>query len=588
MKRLVNLSIALFAFAAMVSCSGAKNFGDMDNGFGDGSNLIDITCNPEVLTLTNGIVGTTVTVDFPADYFESYVIAKVTPAIVYESGETVGAPFYYQGSSVDDNYTVVSSNGGKYTQKVEFPYSEEMRLSELQLRIELRNAKKAKYGYYLVNANTGELLSKSEDAIVAAAPSAEATALYNVCGLVVAKGVNTLQQDIKYGQLMDVMPNNYKAVTYEVAKASINYGINSSTVKSSNLTDSQMAAFKDVVAATQDNAKASQTVSANGYASPDGPEKFNDKLSSARSSSAQKAMSKFFSEMGLEADAAAYGEDWDGFKELVQASNIKDKNLILQVLSLYDSSVQREAEIKNLSNVYSELKTDILPELRRAQIVSNISINGKTDDEMMALVATKDYSELTNEELLYLAESVIEDPKSKLDVLKYTAREYNDPRAYNNMAVILAKQGNSEAALDAFEKATAAGASDATINKNLVLANLDNDNYAEAKKYTADAEASYAVAAVEGNYAQAAANFEGYNKAIANIMTNNYSAAKAAIADCKCADANYLRAVIASAEGETSAGIGYITQAVAAKPELAEKAKSDVNLANLFEAGLTL
>ena len=37
-------------------------------------------------------------------------------------------------------------------------------------------------------------------------------------------------------------------------------------------------------------------------------------------------------------DAAAYGEDWDGFKELVEKSDIKDKNLILQVLSLYNSS----------------------------------------------------------------------------------------------------------------------------------------------------------------------------------------------------------------------------------------------------------
>ncbi len=588
MKRLVNLSVALFAFAAMVSCSGAKNFGDMDSGFADGVNLIDLTCNPEVLTLTNGIVGTTVSVDFPADFFESYVIAKITPAVVYETGETVGTPFYFQGSEVDDNYTVVTSNGGKFSQSVEFPYSEEMKLSVLQLRVELRNAKKEKYDFYLVNANTGELLSSSEDAIIAAAPSTEATALYNACGLVVAKGVNTLQQDINYAALMDVMPNDYKAVTYEVSKANIGYSINSSVVKTSNLSDAQMAAFKEVVEATQNNAKASQTVSTNGYASPDGPEKFNDKLSSARSESAKKAMNKFFTEMGLEADAAAYGEDWDGFKELVQASSMKDKNLILQVLNLYDSSVQREAEIKNLSSVYSELKNEILPELRRAQVVSNISINGKTDDEMMALIASKSYDELTNEELLYLADSVIKDNATKVAVLDYTAKKYKDARAYNNLAIVYAKQGDAEASLDAFEKATKAGANNATINKNLVLSNLDNDNYSEAKKYSADATASYALSAVEGNYAPAAANFDGYNKAIANIMTNNYSAAKAAIADCKCAKSNYLRAVIASAEGEVQAGIGYIKAAVAADATLAEKAKSDVNLANLFEGGLTL
>ncbi len=588
MKRLVNLSIALFAFAAMASCSGAKNFGDMDNGFGDDAkNPVDITCEPEVLALTNGIVATTISIDFPADFFTKYVIARVTPAMVYEGGEVSAAPFYFQGSDVEDNYTVVTENGGTFTQKVEFPYSDEMQLSDLQLRLELRNAKKEKYGFYLININEADVLTKEQDEIVAE-ESAEATAIRQACGLVIAKGVNTLQQDICYGSLMDVMPNNYKAVTYEVSKANINYTINSSSVKSSNLSDSQMAAYKEVVKATEANDRASQTISANGYASPDGPEKFNDKLSSARSESAKKAMAKFFSEMGLEADAASYGEDWDGFKELVQASSIKDKNLILQVLSLYDSSVQREAEIKNLSSVYSELKSEILPELRRAQIVSNISIQGKTDAEMMALIDSKSYSELTQEELLYLADSVIEDCATKLDVLEYAAKKYSDARAYNNMAIILAKQGDAEGSLNAFKMATRNGASDAIINKNLVLSNLDNNNYAEAKKYTADKEASYALAAVEGNYTPAARNLKGTNGAIANIMNKNYGAAKQAIADCKCPNADYLRGVIASAEGQVNEGISYIKKAVAAKPALAEKAKKDINLANLFEGGLVL
>ncbi len=592
MKRLLNLSIAILAFAAVSSCSSSKSFGSMDEGFDTAAAAaaaaaVDYSCSPEVLTLTNGVVSANVTVTFPADYFNKNVIVKVTPTVVYDGGEAVGSPVYFQGTNVEDNYTVVTEAGGSYGIPVSFAYTDDMQLSDLQLRVELRNAKKSTNPYYVVNANNGQLLTSSEDAIVATG-SSEATAILNACGVVVANGVNTLQRDFCFASLMDLMDNDYKAVTYGVSKANINYAINSSKVNTSSLTDSQMVAFKEFIEATKDNESATQKVSANGYASPDGPEKLNDKLSAARSESAMKAMDKFFAEMGLEVDAASYGEDWDGFKELVQASSIQDKNLILQVLSLYDSSVQREAEIKNLSSVYSEIKTDILPELRRAQLVNNISIQGMSDEEMMALVEAENYSELTLEELLYLCESVIEDNETKLAVMEYASKKYRDARVQNNYGVALAKSGDAEGALKAFEAATRMGASDSTINKNLVLSNLENDDYAEAKKYTADAEASYIVSAIEGNYAPAATNLKGYNAAIANIMTNNYSAAKANLAGVECPKADYLRAVIASAEGEVEAGISFVKKAIAADSSLAEKAANDVNLANLFEGGLVL
>ncbi len=597
MKKLVNLSIALFALVAMTSCGGPKSFGKMDSGFGaapeagsaagSAKSSVSYSCTPEVLTLNNGVVAADINVTFPVDFFNSMVIVKVTPVIVYEGGELAGEPFYYQGSKVEDNYTVVTEAGGSFSKSVEFAYSDEMQLSDLQLRIELRNAKKAENAYYTINANTGAVLSSEEDALLDSS-SEEAAALRASCGYVVAKGINTLQRDFAFAALMDVMPNNYKAVTYETSKANVSYSISSSRVNKSALTDAQLVAFKELIEANKDNASVTQAISANGYASPDGPEKFNDKLSTARSESAKKAMDKFFKEMGLEADVAAYGEDWDGFQELVAASSIKDKNLILQVLSLYNSSTQREAEIKNLSSVYTELKSDILPELRRTQLVNNISIQGMSDEEMLALVAAKNYTELTLEEMLYLAESVIKCPADKKAVLEYAAKKYSDARAYNNLGIVLGKMGDAEGSLEAFGMATRNGASDATINKNLLLSNLDNNNYAEAKKYSGDKVSSYALSAVEGNYAPAAQNLKGYNAAVANIMNKNYAAAKAAIASAECAPCVYLLGVIASAEGEVEAGIAYIKKAVAASPELAEKAKKDINLANLFEGGLVL
>ncbi|MDE8721974.1 hypothetical protein PZH44_13850, partial [Alistipes putredinis] len=106
---------------------------------------------------------------------------------------------------------------------------------------------------------------------------------------------------------------------------------------------------------------------------------------------------------------AAYGEDWEGFKELVSKSNIKDKDLILQVLSMYSTSTQREDEIKNMSSVFNELKKDILPQLRRSVIVNTIDLEGKTDTEMMALVEAGKLDQLNLNELLFVAESIAQD-----------------------------------------------------------------------------------------------------------------------------------------------------------------------------------
>ena len=73
---------------------------------------------------------------------------------------------------------------------------------------------------------------------------------------------------------------------------------------------------------------------------------------------------------------------------------------------------------------------------------------------------------------------------------------------------------------------------------------------AEAQKYAkgADAKAKSLVNAAQGNYNDAAKQLDGMNAAIANTMNKDYAAAKRAIAKDMSAEADYLRAVIASDE----------------------------------------
>lgn len=571
MKNALKLLVAVVV--ASVVFTGCNCFGKMAKR----QNEVTISCTPDVLALNNGKVSADITVKFPAEYYNKKAVLKVTPVIVFAGGEVEGATKYFQGTAIHDNYTVVDSNmGGSFTQHVEFPYDARMQQSELQLRVEVKCPSGKCKTFTLVDANTGLLPTKAQAATLAAG-GAEAEALKRAFGLTIAKGVNTLQSDLDYAAVMSQTANNYKNVTTVVTKADIMYAINSSRVTSKAANSDELKAFKENVVETQGNDRATQKLYVNGYASPDGPEKFNDKLSKARSESSQKVVAKLLKEAGLEIDAAAYGEDWEGFKELVEKSDIQNKNVILQVLSRYNSPAEREKEIKNMASVFEELKKEILPALRRAQIINTTDIQGKTDEEIMA--AYRNGGELTVEEYLYAAETLADGAEEQVGILTAASKHYNDARVWNNLGVAQTKVGDKAAALKSFEMAAKSDSSK-ELNKNLILANLANGNTAEAKKYAqvADAAAKAAMAAAEGNYKAAANGLEGYNAAIVDVMNNDLAAAKKAIAKDNSAEADYLRAVIAAKEGDLKTADAQLKSAVSKNPALAEKAAKDVNL----------
>ena len=574
MKNLFKMSAVLAV--VVLTLSGCNCFKKMAKH----QDEVNLTCTPEVLVLNNGKVDADITVTFPEKYFNAKAVLKVTPVIVFEGGEVAGTTQYFQGSKVDDNYTVIEKkNGGEYTMHVTFPYDDRMACSELQLRAEIKCPKGDCKEFTLVNLNTGAIPTEEEAAILAA-DGAEALALKRAFGLTVAQGINTLQRDINYSTAMEAMESGYKNVITEVTKANYVYEINSSRLAKKAKTSEELTAFQQKAADQKDNDRIKQNIYVNGYASLDGPEKFNDKLSAARSESGKKAAEALLEELGLTLDAASYGEDWDGFKELVAASEIEDKELILSVLNSYNSSSEREEQIKNMSQVFGALKKEILPQLRRAQLVNSSDISGKTDDEMAALVREGKFAELDEKEMLHIASTGKLSQAEKIAVLEAAAKEHKSVAAYNNLGVAYAEAGEGEKAAEAFANAVKAGGNAAAINTNLALVNLMNGETEAAKAYTANAssEVKALAAAAEGNYAQAQSQLEGYNAAVAATMNADYTAAKQFIANDTTAEADYLRAVIATKQGDMATATAEIKSAIAKDASYAERCKKDVNL----------
>ncbi len=306
MKKVMRLSLVLAA--AVMTLTSCNCFKKMAKNQDD----INLVVTPEVLTLKNGMGAADITVTFPAEYFNKKAVLKVTPVLVFEGGEVAAAPKYYQGSKVDDNYTVIDAvNGGQVTQHVEFVYDDRMALSELQLRAEIKCPKGGCKEFTMVNLNNGAIATKEEREILAGNDEA-AAALARQMGLTVAYGINTLQKDFNYGEdIMAVMNDDYKRVTTTVEKTDLKYAINSSNVTNKNKKAANLDAFKAVVDENLNNDRAQQSIAVKGYASPDGPEKYNDKLSKARSESGKKVVDRLLKGTELEVDAAAYGEDWD-------------------------------------------------------------------------------------------------------------------------------------------------------------------------------------------------------------------------------------------------------------------------------------
>ena len=567
MKNLLKVTTVLAAASLLLS--GCNCFKKMAKD----PSAIKVTATPEVLAYNNGKIAADIKAEIPADYFNKKATLKVTPAIAFEGGLVTGETLLLQGEKVLSNGLVVKkAESLSLNRHVEFAYQKGMERCELKLLVEVK-CKKGEFT--LINANNGALPTKEEAAILAKGGDA-AKAVKKEFGLTVAKGLNMLQKDLDYSEAMQAEANAYKNVTTKVVKADIVYKINSSVVAKKAVKTDDIAALKANVEANKANDRASQSVYVNGYASPDGPEKFNDKLSDKRSKSGLKAVEKLLKDSGLNIDAAAYGEDWEGFQEAVAASNIEDKNLILQVLKMYSSSAEREKEIKNMSSVFKALKSDVLPKLRRAQIVNSADITGKTDAEMVALINEGKVAKLDLEELLHIAEA----EPAVAEAALVEAAKTGDARALNNLAVVYAKKGNLDAALAQLDKAAKAGDKSAELNTNYALVYLAKGETAKAETYAkgADKEVQALVAAAKGEYAAASKNLSGYNAAVAHVQAGNYAAASKSLAGDNSAKADYLRAVIAAKTGKVQEAKSQLKSAIAKDATLAEKAKNDVNL----------
>jgi len=537
--------------AAVLALSSCSKLGKLSSD--------NFTVTPTPLEAVGGQVPATINGTFPVKYMKKKAQVTVTPVLKYQGGEVEGQSASFQGEKVEGNATTINYKaGGVYTMKTNFTYIEPMQSSELYARFDAKLGKKSvtipdvKIGYGVLA--TSQLLTRCQ-----------------------MKGATA--------------PDAFQRVIAQKQEANIKFLINQANLRASELNSVSIKELGNILKEINDNAETRvlQNIEISAYASPDGKYDFNEKLAEKRQNVSSDYMKEELKKIQMKADVDTKytAEDWEGFQELVSKSNLQDKEVILRVLSMYQEPEEREKQISNMSEVYTDIKESILPELRRARLIVNYEVIGRSDEQILAQFQ-KDPSKLSVDELIYGANKLVKDEATRKQWNETIAKQYpNDYRALNNMAEQAIAEGNTEAANSYLKQAASVSKNAPEVNTNLALLSLKNGDVNAAETNLAKGSGSDTFKEVmgnlniaKGNYTQAASDLSGTNTnsaALAQILAKDYTSAKKTLAAIKNPDAitSYLQAILAARTGETNTLESALKSAIQQDGTMAARAAND-------------
>ena len=554
MKKTMILSAVVVAM--LTSCGGGLKSLSADN--------FKVVPNP--LETEGGQVQATINGMFPEQYMNRKAVVTVTPELRYTKNGVQqalkGQSATFQGEKVMGNDQTISYLlGGHYTMKTAFPYEAAMQQSDLFLTFDAKVGKK-EVKVPAVKVATG-VIATSE--------------LYH--------------QTVSSAQPC-VAPDAFQRITEQKLDANVKFLIQQAELRKSELQSNSVQDFVKLlqqIARDQEGLNLSN-VEISAYASPDGGLKLNEQLANKRQQNTETYVRQQLKNANLEGGISSEytAQDWEGFQELVKASNIQDKDVILRVLSMYQDPQEREQQIKNMSQGFRELAEGVLPELRRARMTINYEVIGR-DDEQIFNQYQQDASKLSVEELIYAA-SIATTDREREDILKTTARLYTqDARAYNNLGTLAMQQGNYEEAKRYFQQAQAVQKLPET-SANLGLMALQQGDVQTAENLIAQSSGASGLAEAlgnlhlaQGNYALAQQDF-GYrpsnSAALAQLLNKDYARAQQTLKNIKNPDGitDYLAAIVQARQENYDAAASFLRSALQKNPGLKTYADKDLEL----------
>lgn len=503
-----------------------------------------VNVDPNPLTVQGDAVKTRINFAFPKKSFPKKGTLRITPVLRYAGGEKWGKAYDYQGDDVYGNEQVVFyKSGANAVLDFAVPYTPQMQKSEL---------------YLTFNGKVGKKAQK-------------------ISSMKVADGVNATETLATVeGILPAIAPHGFQRVVKEMYDADILFQIQQANVRGSEINKEDVEEWRYTVQNAKETPNQNVSVEVQSYASPDGGKKLNEKLSENRERNTTAALKKEFKKQdmaGVAIDAHYTAQDWEGFRTLVEKSDLPDKDLVLRVLSMYPDPESREREIKNISVVFKQLADNILPKLRRSRLIANVEIIGKSDAEIQEFIA-KAPGHLSAEELLYAAE-LTNSTTEKMRIYQIANQIFKkDYRAYNNIGALYFAQGKIKDAEAWFNKAATLQDNEVTkLNRGLIA--LYHGDKEKAQDMISAAintpELGQALAYLylkQGEYMKAETAFgetASNNAAVAQLLNGNYAKALKTLQKITTPSATteLIRAIIAARTNDNNGVITALKSAIA-------------------------
>ena len=503
-----------------------------------------VNVDPNPLTVQGDAVKTRINFAFPKKSFPKKGTLRITPVLRYAGGEKWGKAYDYQGDDVYGNEQVVFyKSGANAVLDFAVPYTPQMQKSEL---------------YLTFNGKVGKKAQK-------------------ISAMKVADGVNATETLATVeGILPAIAPHGLQRVVKEMYDADILFQIQQANVRGSEINKEDVEEWRYTVQNAKETPNQNVSVEVQSYASPDGGKKLNEKLSENRERNTTAALKKEFKKQdmaGVAIDAHYTAQDWEGFRTLVEKSDLPDKDLVLRVLSMYPDPESREREIKNISVVFKQLADNILPKLRRSRLIANVEIIGKSDAEIQEFIA-KAPGHLSAEELLYAAE-LTNSTTEKMRIYQIANQIFKkDYRAYNNIGALYFAQGKIKDAEAWFNKAATLQDNEVTkLNRGLIA--LYHGDKEKAQDMISAAintpELGQALAYLylkQGEYMKAETAFGetvSNNAAVAQLLNGNYAKALKTLQKITTPSATteLIRAIIAARTNDNNGVITALKSAIA-------------------------
>jgi hypothetical protein len=555
-KNLHYLGVVIVAAVGMVSCDG---LGKMVKK----ADTVTYTVTPQPLEMHGDSVAVAISGKYPAKYFGKKVVLTVTPKL----GDHALKPVTLVGEKAVGSGTKIGyKTGGSFSYADKIAYTPDMKNADLKITA------------------SGAVKSKTKE--IPAKKIGDGTIVTPLLTKPDEKGIMANDKFLK------VMPVS--------AELEIFFVINESTVRPSEISRKETKEFKAFTKRAEAKGFTMKNMNVSAYASPDGELSKNANLAEERAKHTIKAMMEELKKDKVTAgkeesfyNKVTTAEDWEGFKKLMEASDIKDKDLILRVLSMYTDGDQREKEIKNLSQTWTILKEKILPKLRRSVSTLNCDSMGRSDERITQLVNSTPDS-LNVEEMLYAA-TLTKDINAKMTIYKTAEKKYpNDWRTANNVAYIALMQNKADDAQAELEKADKLSPNNPAVMNNMGIVARWKGDRKKAKEYYAKAgnstEVSYnmgVVAILDGKYSEAVSKMGAantFNAALAKVLAGQGDAASQTLDNSPGKDdaiSYYLKAIIGARSGKNDMVISNLKSAISKDGSFKEMARMDLEFFKL-------